>query len=74
MAQIKFQWQCVGNTVMVLPDPQKADGSLRDSATRGIRSTVMRGAIDLAGQSVGMRGEAELQLNINVLYRVYLVQ
>jgi hypothetical protein len=59
---------------MVLPDPQETDSLLRDSATMGFRRTVLSGAIDLVGQSVGMRVESELQPDVNVLYRAYLVQ
>ena len=74
MAQIEFEWRSVGYTVMVLPDPQKPESLLGVSATRGFRRTVLEGAIDLFGQSVGMKGESEIQPDINALYRAYLVQ
>jgi len=74
MAHIKVYWLSVGNTVLVRPTPQETDIVLRDSAIRGFRRTLLPGAVDLVGQSVGLIGESELQLNINVLYRAYLVQ
>jgi hypothetical protein len=71
VAQIKVQWRPVRSTVMVLPGPQETDNLLRDSATRGFQ---LPGAIASIGQSVGMKVQSELQPDINILYRAYLLQ